>query len=89
MIISRLVDAFCLPRGARVDHRIPKTLLLERGAPTVADRRNIRDGVDQLTWIASLKPATVGVAAFSDYSGSWRVRPRSSEPGLARTLPVL
>lgn len=66
MTVSELVDALGLPAAARVDRRIPKSILVERGAPTAADKRQIRDGIEQLTWVASLKPTTVGVQAFSD-----------------------
>lgn len=49
-----------------MDQRIPKKLLLEQGAPTATDRRLIQDGVETLTWVAALKPATVGVPSYSD-----------------------
>lgn len=61
-----LLEAFALPASTRVERRIPKSLLLERGAPTAADRRQVRDGLERLTWSASLKPTTVAVPAFSD-----------------------
>lgn len=64
MIAAVLVDALGLPAETNVARRIPKTLLLERGLPTTADKRSIRDGVEQLTWVASLKPTTIGVPAF-------------------------
>jgi hypothetical protein len=41
-------------------------LLLEHGAPTAADRRHISEGIEQIQWVAVLKPATVGVAAYRD-----------------------
>lgn len=61
-----LVCALDLPTAARVDRRVPKTLLTEHGAPTAADRRRIVDGIEQLAWLAALKPTTVGVAAYRD-----------------------
>jgi hypothetical protein len=64
--ISDLVAALDLPAGARVDQRVPKKLLLENGAPTAADKRAIQQGVDELQWIAALKPTTIGVPAFAD-----------------------
>ena len=60
------VLALGLPDSARVDRRVPKTLLLEHGAPTAADKRRINDGIEQLRWVASLKPSTIGVAAYQD-----------------------
>jgi hypothetical protein len=61
-----IVNALGLPPGARVDSRVPKKLLIEQGAPTVADKRAIQDGIDELQWFAACKPATIGVPAFSD-----------------------
>jgi ABC-type amino acid transport substrate-binding protein len=64
--ISDLVAALDLPASARVDRRVPKKLLLENGAPTAADKRAIQEGIDELQWIAALKPTTIGVPAFAD-----------------------
>ena len=61
-----LIAALALPARALVDRRVPKTLLIENGAPTALDRRRIRDDVEELRWLAALKPTTVGVAAYRD-----------------------
>jgi hypothetical protein len=45
---------------------VPKTLLLEHGAPTSADKRQINEGIEQLVWVAALKPTTIGVAEYRD-----------------------
>ena len=60
------VAVLALPAGAVVDRRVPKTLLIENGARTAADKRCIRDGVDEIRWLAVLKPTTVGVAEYRD-----------------------
>ncbi len=60
------VDALGLPPEAVIAHRVPKTLLVENGAPTAADKRHIETGIEELRWVATLKPTTVGVASFSD-----------------------
>ena len=61
-----ILDALALPPEARVERRVPKKLLLEQGAPTSVDRRRIQDGIEDLVWIAALKPSNVGVPAFRD-----------------------
>ncbi len=66
MTTADILAAFALPPQAAVGRRVPKALLLEHGAPTAADRRAVADGIDELTWAATLKPATVGVPAFRD-----------------------
>lgn len=61
-----LIAALALPDAALVDRRVPKTLLIENGAPTPRDKRRIREEVEELRWLAVLKPTTVGVAAYRD-----------------------
>ncbi|MEW6219100.1 MAG: DUF4391 domain-containing protein [Thermodesulfobacteriota bacterium] len=63
---DEVIAALDLPATARVDRRVPKTLLLEHGAPTAADKRRINDGIEQIQWVAALKPTTIGVAAYRD-----------------------
>ena len=57
--------ALALPADAFVDRRVPKTLLIENGAPTAADKRRIREGIEDLRWLAALKPTTIGVAEYA------------------------
>lgn len=66
MSITTLINALALPPDARVDQRVPKKLLLEQGAPTAADKRYLQDGIEEMTWIAALKPTNIGVPIFRD-----------------------
>ncbi len=66
MILAKMVDALNLPVGARIDQRVPKKMLVEHGAPTPADKRKLTDGIEEVLWLASLKPTTIGVPAFQD-----------------------
>jgi len=61
-----LIEALDLPASCRVDQRVPKKLLLENGAPTAADKRIINDGIEELLWLAALKPTTIGVPEYRD-----------------------
>jgi hypothetical protein len=65
-LINRIVDAMALPSASRVDRRIPKTVLSEHGASTAAQRKLIDGTVERLDWLATLSPATVGIAAGTD-----------------------
>lgn len=60
------ITALDLPAVARVDRRVPKTLLLAHGGGTAADKRYINEGIEQILWVAALKPTTIGVAAYRD-----------------------
>ncbi|SFM90887.1 DUF4391 domain-containing protein [Halopseudomonas yangmingensis] len=61
-----LIQALHLPEGCRVDQRVPKKLLLENGAPTVADKRLITEAIEEIQWVAALKPNTIGVPDYRD-----------------------
>ena len=66
MTAAAVVEALAIPAEARIDRRVPKKTLLEQGAPTSADRRLVQDGIDQLLWVAALKPGNIGVPAYRD-----------------------
>jgi hypothetical protein len=68
---SPIIDALALPPSTRVDRRVPKTLLVENGAPTTADKRLIQEGIEEMRWIASLKPNAVGIAAWRGTEGEY------------------
>jgi hypothetical protein len=63
---DELLNALGLPGNSRVDQRVPKKLLIENGAPTVADKRIINDGIEEFVWLAALKPTTIGVPEYRD-----------------------
>ena len=58
--------ALVLPPDACIARRVPKTLLTEHAAFAAGDRRRIREGIEELRWLAALKPATVGIAEYRD-----------------------
>jgi len=66
MMVTDVITALSLPAGARVNQRVPKKLLVEQGAPTAADKRYLQDGIEEMLWIAALKPSNIGVPIFRD-----------------------
>lgn len=66
MTSTELLAALDLPPAARLDRRVPKSLLAEHGAPTAADRKAIAADVEELAWHAALKPTTIGVPEYRD-----------------------
>ncbi len=64
--LTILIDALALPADSRTDRRVPKKLLIEQGAATAADKRQIQNGIEEIIWIAALKPTNIGVPAFKD-----------------------
>ncbi|HEX7446360.1 MAG TPA: DUF4391 domain-containing protein, partial [Pirellulales bacterium] len=61
-----LIAALELPPATRLDRRVPKTLLIENATPTAADKRRINEGIEELMWVAALKPAAIGVPPYRD-----------------------
>ena len=61
-----LIAALDLPDSCRVGQRVPKKLLIENGAPNASDKRQINDGIEDIVWLAALKPNTIGVAEYRD-----------------------
>lgn len=66
MTVDALIRALGLPESTRLDQRVPKKLLAEQDVATPADRRQIQDGVDEIVWLAALKPHLIGVPAHED-----------------------
>ena len=60
------VSALALPSDALIDRRVPKTVLIEYGDFAPGGRRRIQKGVEELRWLAALKPATVGITEYRD-----------------------
>lgn len=61
-----ILEALKLPDSSRVDRRVPKKLIIERGLDSASDRRAITECVEQLVWLAALKPETIGVPTYRD-----------------------
>ncbi len=62
----QLLAALALPDSCRVDQRVPKKMLIENGVATSDDKRLLNDAIEEIQWIAALKPTTVGVPAYRD-----------------------
>lgn len=66
MNAEKIIDALALPPQARVDQRVPKKYLIDHGAVTATDKKSITEGVEELLWVAALRPTTVGVPKYED-----------------------
>jgi hypothetical protein len=63
-----LIDALGLPSQARVSQRVAKKLLIDHGASKAGDKTAITNGIQELLWVAALKPNTIGIAEYRDES---------------------
>ncbi len=66
MNLRVVIEALSVPVSARVEQRVPKKLFIENGAPTAADKRLLTDAVQEIQWVAALKPTTIGVPEYRD-----------------------
>lgn len=63
MTAEDVLAALALPEPRARPTRIHKVDLIDAGAPSTADKKLIDAAIDRLDWIATLSPATIGVAA--------------------------
>ena len=66
MNANDLFAALGLPPTAWVQQRVPKKLLTEHSAITASDRKLIQDQVQEVQWLAAIKPSNAGVPNFED-----------------------
>ena len=66
MVAEDIIAALQLPEQVRVNQRVSKKLLIENLAPTATDRQQINEGIEELQWIAALKPGNCGIPAYRD-----------------------
>lgn len=66
MSVISIISSLALPNSALVNQRVPKKMLVENGAPTAADKRRINDGIEEICWLAALKPNTIGIPEYRD-----------------------
>jgi hypothetical protein len=66
--LSTFLSSLELPPACVLNERIAKKLLVENVAATPADKRAINEGIDELIWVAALKPNNVGVPDYRDDS---------------------
>lgn len=71
MNANDLFAALGLPPSAWVQQRVPKKLLTEHSAITASDRRLIQDQVQEVQWLAAIKPSNAGVPIFEDAQRSY------------------
>lgn len=62
MTPEQLLHALRLPASCLVQRRLPKTLLDQHGAARAGDKQVIAQGIASAHWLASLKPASTGIA---------------------------
>lgn len=65
-ILERVFEALALPAATAINRRVPKTVFNEQADLSAADKRLLDSGLERLDWRATLRPASVGLAAYED-----------------------
>jgi hypothetical protein len=71
MSAVELFTALGLPPTTSIQQRIPKKLLSEQSAVTASDRKLIQDYVQEVQWLAAIKPSNAGIPCFEDEQRSY------------------
>jgi len=66
VVAEDIITALQLPEQARVNQRVSKKLLIDHLAPIAADRQQINEGIEEVQWVAALKPGNCGIPAYRD-----------------------
>lgn len=64
--LDRMFEALALPAATAINRRVPKTVFNEQADLSAADKRLLDSGLERLNWRSTLRPASVGLAAYED-----------------------
>lgn len=65
-VFDSVFQALALPPATAINKRVPKTVFNDQADLSAADKRLLDGGLDRLDWRATLRPASVGLAAYAD-----------------------
>lgn len=63
---DEIITALSLPTAARLDLRVARKALLDSCDFVAADKRLLTEALQEITWVAALKPSTCGLRAVDD-----------------------
>lgn len=64
--LEAFIEHLSIPRSCELNKPVFKKLFLENGVLNIADKTALKDDVDKIRWLYTLKPATINVAAYVD-----------------------
>ncbi|MHB0783855.1 DUF4391 domain-containing protein [Pseudomonas sp. NBRC 111132] len=64
--LEAFIDHLSIPRSCELNKPVFKKLFLENGVLDIADKTALKDDVDKIRWLYTLKSATINVAAYVD-----------------------
>lgn len=64
--LEAFIDHLSIPGSCELNKPVFKKLFLENGVLDIADKTALKDDVDKIRWLYTLKAATINVAAYVD-----------------------
>ena len=64
--LEAFIDHLSIPRSCELNKPVFKKLFLENAVLDIADKTALKDDVDKIRWLYTLKAATINVAAYVD-----------------------
>ena len=64
--LGAFIDHLSIPKSCELNKPVFKKLFLENGVLDIADKTALKDDVDKIRWLYTLKPSTINVAAYVD-----------------------
>jgi len=65
-MIQDFLDAFNIPDACRLNKTLFKKLFLESGQLDVTDKKALRDDIEKIRWLHTLKSSTINIAPYKD-----------------------
>ena len=63
---EELVDSLGIPESCKLDKPVFKKMLLDTEVLDGADKTALKDDVEKIRWLYTLKPSTINIAPYSD-----------------------
>ena len=65
-MIQDFLDALDIPDACALNKTLFKKLFLESGQLDVTDKKALRDDIEKIRWLYTLKPSTINIAPYKD-----------------------
>ncbi|SDU30069.1 DUF4391 domain-containing protein [Pseudomonas yamanorum] len=64
--LEAFIDHLSIPRSCELNKPVFKKLFLDNGVLDIADKTALKEDVDKIRWLYTLKPSTINIAAYVD-----------------------
>lgn len=65
-MIQNFIDGLSIPKKCLLNKTLFKKLFLESGQLDITDKKALRDDIEKVRWLYTLKPSTINIEPFKD-----------------------